>query len=55
MGVVDVAVLASMSVLVVFFGGVAVLEWWSARRTDQRSDAHVIPHARSNREVSSAA
>jgi hypothetical protein len=59
MDVLDVAILVSMGMLVVFFVGVAVLEWRdarSARRSlDGQPDAQVIQHARSDRRVNPAA
>ena len=58
MDVLDVVLVASMGVLAVFFASVAVLEWWDARaeRSDERADAEVIQHPRSdNSRISSAA
>ena len=57
MDVVDVAVLASIGMLSVFFAWVAVMEWWEARqaRADQGADAQVIQHPRSDRKIDSAA
>jgi hypothetical protein len=54
MDVVDVAILASMCVLAVFFAYVAVVEWWEARES-QQPDAQVIQHPRSDRKFHSAA
>lgn len=53
----DVAVLVSLGVLVVFFAGLAVLEWRDARqaRSRQSVDAQVIQHPRSDRSVKPAA
>lgn len=57
MDVVDVAVLASIGMLTVFFAWVAVTEWWESRqaRGDQGADAQVIQHPRSDRKIDSAA
>lgn len=57
MDVVDVAILASTGMLTVFFAWVTVMEWWESRqaRGDQRADAQVIQHPRSDRKVDSAA
>ena len=57
MDVVDVAVLASIGMLSVFFAWVAATEWWDARqaRADQGADAQVIQHPRSDRRIDSAA
>ncbi len=57
MDVVDVAILASMGVLTVFFAWVAVTEWWESRqvRGDLGADAQVIQHPRSDRRIDSAA
>jgi hypothetical protein len=57
MDVVDVAVLASIGMLSVFFAWVAAMEWWESRqaRGDQRADAQVIQHPRSDRRIDSAA
>jgi hypothetical protein len=53
MDVVDVMILATMSVLAVFFAGVAVAEWWGAR-ADHRSDAQVIQHPQRDQRASAA-
>ena len=59
MEVLDVMILASMSVLVAFFASVAVMEWLDARaegrRGDQRADAQVIQHTRRDKSVNPAA
>ncbi len=55
MDVMDVVILASMSVLVVFFAGVLVMDWWDARHEDQRADAQVIQHRQSDRRINPAA
>ena len=52
MTVVDVALLASMVLLAVFFAWVAVVEW---REDRQRPHAQVIQHPRSDRKIDSAA
>jgi hypothetical protein len=54
MDILDLMILAPMSVLVVFFASVAVLEWWEPR-TERRPDAQVIQHPHSDRKISSAA
>lgn len=54
MTVIDVALLASMGALTVFFAWVCVVEWREARG-DQRADAQVIQHPRSARKIDSAA
>jgi hypothetical protein len=58
MDVVDGVILASVSVLVVFFAVVAVMEWLDARtegrRLDQRPDAQVIQHPQ-NQKINPAA
>ena len=55
----DGAVLVLMSGLAVFFASVAVLEWrdsrLSRRSSNQRPDAQVIQHRRSDRKVNPAA
>jgi hypothetical protein len=53
MDVLDVIILAAMSVLAVFFASVAVLEWWEGR-ADQRSDAEVIQHPQRDQRASAA-
>lgn len=56
MDVVDVAVLASIGMLSVFFTWVAIVEWWDAREArGSQQDAQVIQHPRSNRKIDSAA
>jgi hypothetical protein len=56
MDVVDVAVLASIGMLSVFFAWVAVMEWWDAREArGGQQDAQVIQHPRSDRQIDSAA
>lgn len=59
MDVMDVAISVSMGMLVVFFAGVAVVEWRDARsvrrRLDGQPDAQVIQHTRSDRRVNPAA
>ena len=57
MDLVDVAILASMGMLTMFFAWVAVAEWWDAReaREDQQADAQVIQHPRSDRRINQAA
>ena len=57
MDLLDVAILASMGMLTVFFAWVAVAEWWDAReaREDQQADAQVIQHPRSDRRINQAA
>jgi hypothetical protein len=56
MGVLDLLILASMSLLVVFFATVAVLEWRETRAgRSQGADAHVIEHPRADRRVNPAA
>ena len=57
MDVIDVAVLASIGMLTVFFAWVAVMEWWESRqaRGDRGADAQVIQHPRSDRKIDSAA
>ncbi|MGA9102502.1 hypothetical protein [Aeromicrobium sp.] len=57
MDVLDVMILASMGVLIVFFASVALVEWRDARtgrRTHQRADAQVIQHPQRNRRPSAA-
>jgi hypothetical protein len=56
MDLVDVAILASMGMLTVFFGYVAIVEWWDARESrSQQADAEVIQHPRSDRRINPAA
>jgi hypothetical protein len=57
MNVVDVAILASTGMLTAFFAWVAVMEWWESRQAsgDQRADAQVIQHPRSDRRIDTAA
>jgi hypothetical protein len=59
MDVLDLMILASMSMLIVFFAGVALVEWWNSRaahgRSDERADAQVIQHPRNDKRISSAA
>jgi hypothetical protein len=52
----DWVILASMSVLVVFFASAAVLEWMDAwaGRSNERADAQIIQHPGSNRKASAA-
>ena len=54
--VMDWVILASMGVLVVFFASVAVMEWMDAQseRLDERADAQVIQHPRSDQRASAA-
>ena len=52
----DVAILASMGGLAVFFACIAVLEWRDERRSrSQPADAQVIQHPKSDRRVNPAA
>ncbi|MGH3474382.1 MAG: hypothetical protein ACRDOT_05640 [Aeromicrobium sp.] len=57
MNLLDVAILASMVMLTVFFAWVVVAEWWDAReaRGDQQADAQVIQHPRSDQRINPAA
>ena len=57
MDLLDVAILASMGMLTMFFSWVAVAEWWDAReaRGDQQADAQVIQHPRSDQRINPAA
>ncbi len=59
MNVIDVVFLASMGAVVVFFAGVAVLEWWDTRarhsRTSQRPEARLFQHPRSDHRIFPAA
>ena len=53
--VVDWVILASMSVLAVFFASVAVLEWIArTERSDERADAQIISHPGSGQKASAA-
>ncbi|MGA9101873.1 hypothetical protein [Aeromicrobium sp.] len=53
----DVVMMVSMSVLAVFFAGVAVSEWRETRlaHKGQQVDAQVIQHPRSEQRVNPAA
>ena len=53
----DVVMMISMSVLAVFFAGVAVSEWRETRlaHKGQQVDAQVIQHPRSEQRVNPAA
>lgn len=57
MDVLDLMILASMSMLIVFFAGVAVVEWWNSRaaRSGEQPDAQVIQHPHSDSRVNPAA
>lgn len=54
--VMDWVILASMSMLVVFFASAAVLEWMDARSEGsiERADAQIIRHPGSDRKASAA-
>jgi hypothetical protein len=54
--VMDWVILASMSVLVVFFASATVMEWLDARagRSNERADAQIIQHPGSNQKASAA-
>lgn len=55
MDVMDWVILASMSMLVVFFASTTVLEWIArTERSDERADAQVIPHPGSEQKASAA-
>ena len=58
MDVLDLMILASMSMLIVFFASVALVEWWNARAahgSGEQADAQVIQHPRSDSRINPAA
>ncbi len=55
MDVMDWVILASMSMLVVFFASATVLEWVARiERSNERADAQIIQHPGSDQKASAA-